>query len=542
MPGQPDTRRSATASASDSTTDRASGARSAERRSSGTSSTKDGWRLIRQDAPARSGRASPIGVIAGLAWTAAKVSVPDLVQGAIDNAIKPGDTAALWRYTAAIGLAAIIAATFTGIRRYSAFRESRLVEARLRDRVFAHTQRLHFGYHDRTQTGELMSRANTDLLQIQNFVVLIPLTISNFFTVVAVTVILATIDPVLTVLALGSLPLLNYLGKRFSTRLLPSVMAIQQESAELASVVEETVSGVRVVKGFGAQDVQTHPARARRPTTSTTPRWPPPGCGPATCRPWSCCPTSGSSSCSATAATRCSPAPSASARWSRSTSTSRLLIWPLRMLGMIIAQGQRAAASAQRVHEVLVDRARTSSARRGPPTLPARGGDAAGRRRRLRRRRVRLRARASRRRCSTTSSLHIEPGESVALVGATGSGKSTVARLLPRFYDVHGGSGPPRRRRRPRPRPHRAAQGDRHRVRGHLPLQRQHRRQHRLRRSRRQGRRHRAGRPAGRRPRVHHRSCPTATPPRSASGASRSRVASASASPSPGPSSPTPAC
>src|SRR5262249_55578839 len=157
-----------------------------------------------------------------------------------------GDTSALWHYTLAIGLAACISATFTGIRRYSAFRESRLTEQVLRDRVFAHTQRLHFGYHDRTQTGELLSRANTDLLQIENFVVLIPLTISNFFTVIAVTVILFTIDPVLTVLALGSLPLLNYLGKRFSTKLFPSVMGIQRESAELAAVVEETVSGVRV--------------------------------------------------------------------------------------------------------------------------------------------------------------------------------------------------------------------------------------------------------------------------------------------------------
>jgi ATP-binding cassette subfamily B protein len=83
---------------------------------------------------------------------------------------------------------------------------------------------LHFSFHDRVQTGDLMSRANTDLQQIQAFVVLIPLTISNFVTVAAVTVILLVIDPVLTLLALGSLPLLNYLGKRFSTRLHPVAM------------------------------------------------------------------------------------------------------------------------------------------------------------------------------------------------------------------------------------------------------------------------------------------------------------------------------
>ena len=108
-----------------------------------------------------------------------------------------------------------------------------------------------------------MSRANTDLQQIQNLIVLIPLTISNAVTVIAVTVMLLTIDPFLTLLALGSLPFLNILGKKFSTRLHPEVLAIQAESAELASVVEETVSGVRVVKGFGAQAFQRHPPRDR---------------------------------------------------------------------------------------------------------------------------------------------------------------------------------------------------------------------------------------------------------------------------------------
>ena len=92
---------------------------------------------------------------------------------------------------------------FTGLRRYLAFREARWIEADLRDRLFAHFQRLHFAFHDRAQTGQLMSRANTDLQQIQAFVVMIPLTISNGVTVLAVTVILFLIDPVLTVLALG---------------------------------------------------------------------------------------------------------------------------------------------------------------------------------------------------------------------------------------------------------------------------------------------------------------------------------------------------
>ena len=73
----------------------------------------------------------------------------------------------------------MVVATFTGLRRYLAFREARWIETALRDRLFAHLQRLHFAFHDRAQTGQLMSRANTDLQQIQPFVVMIPLTISN---------------------------------------------------------------------------------------------------------------------------------------------------------------------------------------------------------------------------------------------------------------------------------------------------------------------------------------------------------------------------
>src|SRR6185503_7817602 len=122
-----------------------------------------------------------------LAWTAAKVSVPALVRGAIDHGVVPRDTAALVRWSLLISSAAVMAATLTVQRRYWAFRESRLVAARLRDQLFAHILRLHFAYHDRMQAGELMSRSNTDLQQIQMLVVLIPLTISNAVTVAAVT-------------------------------------------------------------------------------------------------------------------------------------------------------------------------------------------------------------------------------------------------------------------------------------------------------------------------------------------------------------------
>ncbi|MBI2706672.1 MAG: ABC transporter ATP-binding protein [Actinobacteria bacterium] len=398
------------------------------------SPSPEGWRLIRR--ALREQRAGiAVGVAAGIVWAIAKASVPLLVQEAIDNGITPKDTAVLWRWTAAIFVSGVVAALFTGVRRYSAFRESRLVEAKLRDAVFAHTQRLHFAYHDHQQTGELMSRANTDLFQIQNFVVLIPLTISNFITVVFVTGVLLFIDPVLTVLALGSLPLLNYLGKRFSTKLHPSVMAIQRESAELATVVEETVSGVRVVKGFGSQaaqsqrltkeandiyDVSMEAARVRA-------RYLP---------AMDLLPTVGFIFVLGYGGYQVLNGGLLLGEMVAFTAYIGLLIWPLRMLGMIIAQSQRAAASAQRVHEVLSTDSEITSPR-APTPLPRKGTAKLGA--------VSFDDVVFRYRGGVDAAvldhldLRVEPGESVALVGATGSGKSTVARLLPRFYDVESG-------------------------------------------------------------------------------------------------------
>src|SRR3546814_17124703 len=121
----------------------------------------------------------------------------------------------LRRWALLIAAVGVVVGTFTGLRRYMAFREARWVETDLRERLFAHLQRLHFAFHDHAQTGQLMSRANPDLQQLPAFIVMIPPTISNAVPVVAVTVILASLDPILTVLAPGSLPLPHALSPPF---------------------------------------------------------------------------------------------------------------------------------------------------------------------------------------------------------------------------------------------------------------------------------------------------------------------------------------
>src|SRR3954464_15839189 len=310
-----------------------------------------------------------IGVIVGLAWTACKVSVPLLVKNAIDYGIEANDSSALTTWAVAIAIVGIFQGMFTGLRRWWAFKVSRWSETTLRDRLFAHLQRLHFAYHDQAQTGNLMSRANTDLNQVQAFLVMIPLTMSNAVTVAAVTVILITIDPVLTLLALGSLPLLNVFARKFGVRLHPAVMGIQQESAELASVVEETVSGVRVVKGFGAEGVQQHRFRSEADDVydesmkATRVR--------AVFLPaLELLPNIGLILVLAYGGHQVLDGHLSLGALVAFNVYVVMLIWPLRMLGMILAQAQRAVASSQRVHEVLGADPQITDPR-DPSTLPA---------------------------------------------------------------------------------------------------------------------------------------------------------------------------
>ena len=374
-------------------------------------------------------------MLVGLGWTVGKVSVGLLVQRAIDEGIEADDMAALRRWALVIAGAAVVVGVFTGLRRYLAFREARWIEADLRERLFAHFQRLHFAFHDRAQTGQLMSRANTDLQQLQAFVVMIPLTISNAVTVAAVTVILLTINPLLTLLALGTLPFLNLLATRFSRRLHPAVLGIQQEAAELAAVVEESVAGVRVVKGFGAEAVQA--ARLAKEADDVYDRSMEAASVRATYLPaLELLPNIGLIATLGYGGHLVLDGRLSLGELVAFNVYVVMLVWPLRMLGMILAQGQRAAAAAERVQEVLDTEPVIVDDPAARP-LPAAGAD--GRRGSVRFEAVSFRYGPDLPLVLHGFDLEVPAGQSVALVGATGSGKTTIARLIPRFYDVEAG-------------------------------------------------------------------------------------------------------
>lgn len=414
-------------------------ATTSDRASQGHQRVASGWPLLRT-VLRRQRRGLIAGVVVGLFWSAGKVTVPRLTRVAVDRGVIGNES--LWFWAGLIAAAAVIAGTFAGWRRWLAFRESRYTETLLREQLFEHIQRLHVGYHDHTQTGQLMSRASSDLMQIQSFVVMIPITASNVAMVIAVVVVLFTSQPLLAAVALAPLPLVNVLSQRFSRRIHPAVLAVQAEQAQLATVVEESVSGVRVVKGFGAEQVQAERLRveaddirhyalqAAKVRSSFLPAL-------------DLLPNLGLVAVLGIGGHRVLDATMSYGQMLEFMQYIALLVFPLRNLGMTVAFGQRAAAALIRVNEVLSTVPEVADPVH-PRHLPSSGPLG----------QVCLRDVSFAYDAQSTGasgveagapvldgfSLHVPAGGSIAIVGETASGKSTVVRLLTRFYDVQAGA------------------------------------------------------------------------------------------------------
>ncbi|MFM8305283.1 MAG: ABC transporter ATP-binding protein [Actinomycetota bacterium] len=387
-----------------------------------------GWRLVAAASRDHWGWVASA-MVAALLWTATKVAIPLLAAAAIDQGIVGDDTGALLVYVGLMLVLGAFQAFVSGTRRYGAFRLAFHVETDLRGRLFAHLQRLHFAFHDQAQTGQLMARANTDIQMVREWLMLAPLTAASLMILVSVFVVMLFQSVVLALLALAALPVLSVAAIRFSRRMGPISFELQQELAELSGVVEETVSGVRVVKGFGAEALQVRRLEAEADAVRDR----------------------------ALAASRLRagflplvdflPAIAlVMILWYGGhlvidgqmqigqlvafNSYILMLIWPLRMSGMMVAMSSRMSASAGRVHEVLDTDPHIADSSRGRP-LPEGGGEV-----RFERVSFGYHDGAA---VLDGIDLHVRAGEAVALVGPTASGKSTVARLLPRFYDVDDG-------------------------------------------------------------------------------------------------------
>ncbi|MEY3290790.1 MAG: hypothetical protein RLY19_881 [Actinomycetota bacterium] len=397
--------------------------------------TKEGWKLLRHTLVAQR-RGLLTGVAVGLSWSVGKMAVPQLTRFAIDRGIEKNGSLLFW--TSLILAAAVVAGVFSGWRRFIAFRESRLTETVLRERLFAQIQGLHVGFHDKAQTGQLMSRASSDLQQVQGFVVNIPIFASQVTMVFGVVAVLFISDPILAAVSLFPLPFINISARSFSNKIHPAVMAVQQEQAQLANVVEESVSGIRVIKGFGAEgvqqakleteaeDIRRESMRAARIRSRFLPAI-------------DLLPGLGLVAVLGLGGHRVINGDMSLGGLVAFNTYLTMLIWPMRNIGMTVAMGQRAASALVRIDEILsVVPAIADPAH--PKHLPAPAlAHPVGA---IRFDNVQFGYDIGHTDIQVLNGLNfsVQPGESVAIVGATGSGKSTIARLLLRFYDPQSGA------------------------------------------------------------------------------------------------------
>src|SRR5436309_2453906 len=209
------------------------------------------WRFVR--AVVRSQAGGVVGaVLSGLLWQTGAISAPLIVSYTIDHGIVPRDrhTLVVWLLALlGVGLLEVVAG---GMRHIYAIRNRSATDARVRDAIFAHALRLDASYHDRVGPGELMSRASSDSEHVARMMDAIGHTIGYALTVVAVAIVMLAMDFKLALLVLVPLPLVSLAAWAYSRRYDERTRRLQEAWAAAATLVEETVSGIRVVKGLGA--------------------------------------------------------------------------------------------------------------------------------------------------------------------------------------------------------------------------------------------------------------------------------------------------
>jgi ATP-binding cassette subfamily B protein len=365
---------------------------------------------------------------AGLAWQGAAILSPLLVRHAIDAGIVHHHRSALWWACAGIALLGLGEAVAGGSRHYFAIRNRALADAGVRDGIFRRALELDARYHDRVGAGELISRASNDAELVARVFDSIGHTVGYILTIFGVSIVLLVVDWRLAMAVLLPLPLVSVGFGRYSRRYAERTKVNQEELGELTALAEETIAGIRVVKGLGAGDALSARFRARSDRVVAT-SLAVADVDAVFLPALEALPLIGVLVVLWYGAHRVLAGDITIGTFALFNVYLVLIVFPLRTIGQRVSTLQRGAAAGRRVVDVLEAApavVESSAPRAFPPHSDVRFED------------VRF-GYANERPILDGLSLTIPEGESLALVGATGSGKSTVAALLARFYEPDGG-------------------------------------------------------------------------------------------------------
>ncbi len=370
--------------------------------------------------------------IALLVVTAANLATPQLVQLAIDGGIKRKSASVILYAVVGLVAIAVVRGIFTFLQGYLAERASQGVAYDLRDALFTRLERLSFSYYDRVQTGQLLTRLTNDVEQVRTFAGTGVIQLSSSVVMLAGSIVLLLrISWSLTLVSMLIIPAIFVLLMRFVRRIGPLFGQVQQTLGRLNTILQEDLQGNRVIRAFVREDYET--ARYRGINDSLLNK--------------------------NIEATRLlsnnfpfvfllANIGTLIIIWfgglqviGRQIDIGQLiafntylsfLLMPILTIGFLAAQISRAAASSLRIFDIL-DAPLEVTDKPGAVVLPPIAG-------RVEFRDVCFRYPSTERDILHDINFSAEPGQTVAILGTTGSGKSTLVNLIPRFYDVTGGA------------------------------------------------------------------------------------------------------
>jgi ATP-binding cassette subfamily B protein len=359
------------------------------------------------------------------------VAIPWLTGQAI-NEIRAGDKPGLETLAIAVAAAGVLRLALTVVRRLVAGRVSLGVERDLRGRMYGHLQSLELAFFDSQQVGQLMSRATVDLQSVRFFLGYgLIFMMQSALTIVFAAGAMFFASAELAAISLLPVPLVIWVAFRYGRRSRPAIQEVQQRIAELTAEVEENVSGVRVVKAFAAEDRQRERFAHRvgrvfdQSMVSTRLQ--------AFYNPFiGFLPQLGLAAVLFIGGREVINGDLSLGVFSAFYAYLLMLIAPMRTLGVSLGMAQRATASGARLFQILDRDPRVVAKPGAGPLPPGRG--------RIEFRGASLRYDGADHDALRNLDLDVPAGCTVAIVGATGSGKTSLVQLVPRLYDVTAGA------------------------------------------------------------------------------------------------------